>query len=79
MYLEIGFILFLIISYIYVLNQEIIHGAALTTWTTVTRGAAAVATIATTVTGAYYIYKNPDVLMLIRERLLKKQPSIGDK
>ena len=71
MYLEVGFI--------YVLNQEIIHGAALTTWTTVTRGAAAVATITTTVTGAYYIYKNPDLLMLIRERLLKKQPSIGDK
>jgi hypothetical protein len=75
MYLEIGFILFLIASYLYFMYQDMITKTATDMW----KLGAAVVTVASTVGGVYYLYKNPEQINNIREMLLKKQPSIGNK
>jgi hypothetical protein len=68
MLVEIGFIVFIISAYIYFLYSDSINSLAQNAY----KFSASLMTVAITFSGAYYLYKHPDQIALIREMMLKK-------
>jgi hypothetical protein len=69
MLLEIGFITFIVVSYIYFLHSETILSMYLSLY----RLLRSAITIGLVASGAYYFYKNPDQLGLLRDFISKRK------
>jgi len=69
MLVELGFIVFIVASYVYWLYAQQINTAAQSAY----RLGTSAITVALAASGAYYLYKHPDQIVLLKEMLLKKQ------
>jgi hypothetical protein len=68
MWLEVGFIVFIVSAYVYFLHQDTINGMVQNVY----KLAAAGLTVAVVGTGVYYLYKNPEQVPELINKFLKK-------
>lgn len=66
---ELGFIIFVISSYVYFLHHDAINSGILNVYKF---GASAI-TVIVAATGVYYLYKNPDQVPSLLTKFLKKK------
>jgi predicted PurR-regulated permease PerM len=68
MWVEIGFIIFIVSAYVYFVNQELVHSTVQNMYKL---GTTAI-TVALVGSSAYYLYKNPEQVPELITKFLKK-------
>ena len=68
MWVEIGFIIFIVSAYVYFVNQELVHSTVQNMYKLGTSSI----TVALVGSSAYYLYKNPEQVPELITKFLKK-------